>query len=73
MTVGIVVSALLLAIVVPSVTIVWSIMGSSVSLVIAYILPSACYLRIRSKKVGWNQRKVGSVVILFVASIMCVM
>ncbi|GMI14955.1 hypothetical protein TrLO_g10415 [Triparma laevis f. longispina] len=55
----------------PGVSTVWSICGSSLGFVIAYILPSACYLKLRGKK-GRNARVVGSWIMLVVSSIGCV-
>jgi hypothetical protein len=52
----------------PGVSTVWSICGSSLGFVIAYILPSACYLKVRQKRKGWNMRVVGAWVMLVVSS-----
>eukprot|EP00808_Paulinella_micropora_P004393 g47154.t1 len=51
-TLGIVGCALSLALCVNSVATIWSILGSTASIVIAYILPAGCYLTIRRKKHG---------------------
>jgi amino acid permease len=73
-TIVIVFTATFLAMFITSVATLWSILGSSVSILIAYILPAAFYLKIRAKK-DWNIRKLGAwlllifgVVALFVCS-----
>jgi amino acid permease len=55
----------------PGVSTVWSICGSSLGIMIAYILPSLCYLKIRSRK-GLNRRVVGAWILLVVSSILMV-
>jgi amino acid permease len=40
-------SGLLVAIFIPEITIVWSFMGSTVCMLIGYVLPAACYLALR--------------------------
>ncbi|GMH84019.1 hypothetical protein TrST_g10466 [Triparma strigata] len=55
----------------PGVSTVWSICGSSLGFIIAYILPSACYIKLRGKK-GRNARVVGSWIMLVVSSVGCV-
>jgi len=42
--------ALVFACAVPTVATIWSVMGSTVSIIVAYILPAACYLKIRRNK-----------------------
>ncbi|GMI23358.1 hypothetical protein TeGR_g4161 [Tetraparma gracilis] len=51
---------------VPGVSTVWSICGSSLGIIIAYILPSLCYLKIRSRK-AMNVRLVGAWMLLVVS------
>jgi amino acid permease len=46
-TVGITLAAALL---IPSIIVVWNISGSTVSIILAFILPSALYLKIRARK-----------------------
>ena len=53
---------------VDSVVIIWSMMGSSVSIIIAYILPCACYLKIRQAN-GWTIRRIAAIAILILAAI----
>jgi amino acid permease len=58
---------------VPGVATIWSIMGSSVSMTIAYILPSLFYLKIRGHK-ALNPRKAGAFILLIlsvIAAIVC--
>eukprot|EP00551_Chaetoceros_affinis_P009150 CAMPEP_0203681346 /NCGR_PEP_ID=MMETSP0090-20130426/42457_1 /ASSEMBLY_ACC=CAM_ASM_001088 /TAXON_ID=426623 /ORGANISM="Chaetoceros affinis, Strain CCMP159" /LENGTH=749 /DNA_ID=CAMNT_0050549797 /DNA_START=8 /DNA_END=2254 /DNA_ORIENTATION=- len=47
------------AVAVPGVGIVWSICGSSMALIIGFFIPSACYLKIRSRK-QLNPRSLGA-------------
>jgi len=61
------------AVAVPGVGIVWSVCGSSMSLIIGFFIPAVCYLKIRSRK-RMNPRSVGawSMAIFSVfASIIC--
>jgi amino acid permease len=53
---------------VPGVATVWSIMGSSVSMAIAYILPSLFYLKLRGHK-ELNPRKAGAFLLLVLSVI----
>jgi len=70
-TVAIVLSALEIALKIDSITVVWSIMGSSVAMVIMYLIPAACYLKIRKAK-GWTPRRVGAWVLLLVVTPLCI-
>eukprot|EP00742_Colponemidia_sp_Colp-10_P003609 GILJ01003841.1.p1 GENE.GILJ01003841.1~~GILJ01003841.1.p1 ORF type:complete len:494 (-),score=72.91 GILJ01003841.1:162-1643(-) len=63
--------ALLLATAVPNVKLVWQFMGSSVTLIIAYILPSAFYLK-SSRGVSSTRRRTLALVLLIGASILSV-
>ena len=61
------------AISVPGVSFVWSICGSSMAVMIAFIIPTACYLKIRTHK-RMNPRALTSWVLLVVscvASVVC--
>lgn len=42
--------AFVVAISVPGIAVVWSVLGSSLSLLIGFAIPCACYLKIRQKK-----------------------
>ena len=53
----------IMAVAVPGVGVVWSIAGSSIAMIIGFIIPSACYLKIRSKK-SVNPRSVGACALL---------
>ena len=70
-TIIIVVSALEIALSIPSITVVWSIMGSSVAMVIMYLVPAACYLKIRKVK-GWTPRRVGALMMLVIVTPLCI-
>ena len=59
------------AIAVPGVAVVWSICGSSMAIIIAFFIPSACYLKIRYKK-GINPRTVGAAFLLVFSAVACV-
>jgi len=72
-TAGIQIICFIGAVAVPGVSIVWSICGSSMAIIIAYIIPSACYLKIRSKK-GPTKRAYGAWALLgfsCIASMAC--
>jgi len=43
-------SAFFAAVAAPGVAVVWSILGSSIAMIIGFIVPSACYLKIRGSK-----------------------
>lgn len=61
------------AIAVPGVGVVWSIVGSSMALIIGFFIPTACYLKIRSRK-RLNPRSVAAWLLLIfsvVASVIC--
>ena len=62
-----------LAVGVPGVGVVWRIAGSSMAIIIGFIIPSSCYLKIRSKK-STNPRSVGAILLLgfsVITSIVC--
>lgn len=40
-------SGMLAAILIPEITVVWSFMGSTVCMLVGYVLPAACYLALR--------------------------
>jgi hypothetical protein len=61
------------AVAVPGVGLVWSICGSSMSLIIGFFIPAACYLKIRSRK-KLNPRSLGAwsmVIFSIIASVVC--
>lgn len=61
------------AVAVPGVGFVWSICGSSMSLIIGFFIPAACYLKIRSRK-KLNPRSFGAwsmLIFSVIASIVC--
>ena len=58
---------------VPSVAVVWSICGSSMAIIVSFILPTMCYAKIRAKK-GFTRRMIGSWLLLIfsvIAAIVC--
>jgi amino acid permease len=62
---------------IPGVSIVWSVLGSTVGFLLAFVLPAAFYLRIRSPYSAWykpggDSRQVTAWVLLVVSSIMTV-
>jgi amino acid permease len=72
-TFGIVAVCYVAAITVPGVAFVWSICGSSMGMMIAFIIPTACYLKIRTHK-RFNRRTFVSWALLIVsclAAIVC--
>ncbi|OQS03871.1 sodium-coupled neutral amino acid transporter [Thraustotheca clavata] len=67
LTIVILAMAFYLAFSLPGVAVVWNIMGSTVGILISYVLPSACYIRIRSEKPNSDWRKVGAWVLLTIS------
>lgn len=55
-----------------SVATIWSLMGSSAALLIAYILPAICYLRIRRHK-RFNRVKIGAWLLLISSVLMLIL
>ena len=70
-TLVIVASSLVLSLSIPSVALLWSMLGSTVSIWVAFTLPSLAYLRVRRRK-GWTCRRSGSLLLLCASAIMCV-
>jgi hypothetical protein len=67
-TLLIVVSAFVLSLLISSVATLWSLLGSSVSILVAFILPSAAYIRIRRRK-GWTSLRLSSCVMLAASAV----
>ncbi len=65
-TLSILAVAYFCAVAVPGVGLVWSICGSSMSLLIGFFVPAACYLKIRSRKT-LNPRTVASWLLLILS------
>jgi hypothetical protein len=59
------------AVAVPGVGLVWSICGSSMSLIIGFFIPAACYLKIRSRK-RLNPRSLAAWAMLIFSILACV-
>ncbi|KAF1334983.1 Sodium-coupled neutral amino acid transporter, partial [Globisporangium splendens] len=72
LTVAIIGSVLALAIVTPGVAVVWNMVGSTVGILISYVLPCVSYIRIRHSKRHSDKRKLAAWIILVVSSMMCV-
>ena len=70
-TLVIVSTSLVLSLSIPSVALLWSMLGSTVSIWVAFTLPSLAYLRVRRRK-GWTFRRCGSLLLLCVSVVMCV-
>ena len=72
-TLGLILLTYAVGISVPGVAVVWSVVGSSMALLIGFTIPSACYLKIRSRK-RLNPRSLSAWLLLVfsvVASIVC--
>ncbi|OQR97614.1 sodium-coupled neutral amino acid transporter [Achlya hypogyna] len=67
MTLVLLAMAFYLAFSLPGVAVVWNIMGSTVGILISYVLPSVCYLRIRREKPNSDWRKIGAWVLLAIS------
>ena len=72
-TLGLILLPYAVGISVPGVAVVWSVVGSSMALFIGFTIPSACYLKIRSRK-RLNPRSLSAWLLLIfsiAASIVC--
>lgn len=72
-TIGVLILSYIMAVGVPGVGVVWSIAGSSMAIIIGFIIPASCYLKIRSKK-SVNPRSIGAFLLLIfsiITSIVC--
>ncbi|ETW03014.1 hypothetical protein H310_05449 [Aphanomyces invadans] len=63
--------AFFLAFSLPGVAVVWNIMGSTVGILISYVLPCVCYIRIRREKATSDWRKLGAWVLLIISGSIC--
>lgn len=72
LTVGIMASATACALLLPGVVVVWNFMGSTVGILISYVLPCASYVRIRAQKPNSDKRKRTAWIILAISSVLCV-
>ena len=68
MTIILVLSALVVAFNIPGVSDVWSMLGSTVGILVSYVLPSISYIRIRKTKSNLDLRKFAAWIV-FIASI----
>ncbi|OWZ21478.1 Sodium-coupled neutral amino acid transporter [Phytophthora megakarya] len=71
LTVGIMTTVITVALLSPGVAVVWNLMGSTVGLLISYVLPCVSYVCIRREKPNTDRRKFIAWVILAVSSIVC--
>eukprot|EP00644_Phytophthora_capsici_P010537 jgi/Phyca11/116291/e_gw1.30.566.1 len=71
LTVGIMASVITIALLSPGVAVVWNLMGSTVGLLISYVLPCVSYVCIRREKPNTDCRKLTSWIILVISSIVC--
>ena len=69
-TLVIVATSLALSLSIPSVALLWSVLGSTVSIWVAFTLPSLAYLSVRRQK-GWTFRRCGSLALLSISVVMC--
>lgn len=53
----------------PSVALVWSICGSSMAFIIAFILPAACYIKLRHERKGHTHRILVASWVLLILSV----
>ena len=70
-TLAIVSSAFTLSLLISSVATLWSVLGSSVSILVAFILPAAAYIRIRRRK-GWTLLRVSCCIMLGVSAVVMI-
>ncbi|KAG7394346.1 hypothetical protein PHYBOEH_005278 [Phytophthora boehmeriae] len=71
LTVGIMACVITLAILSPGVAVVWNLMGSTVGLLISYVLPCVSYVCIRRDKPNTDRRKLMAWIILAISSVVC--
>ncbi|RLN61026.1 hypothetical protein BBJ29_004167 [Phytophthora kernoviae] len=71
LTVGIMGGVITLALLSPGVDVVWNLMGSTVGLLISYVLPCVSYICIRREKPNTDRRKFMAWIILIISSITC--
>ncbi|KAE9042556.1 hypothetical protein PR003_g3981 [Phytophthora rubi] len=71
LTVAIMTSVITIALLSPGVAVVWNLMGSTVGLLISYVLPCVSYVCIRREKPNTDRRKLTAWIILAVSSIVC--
>jgi len=67
-------TAIVTAIFIPEITFVWSVMGSTVCMLVAFILPAACYLSLHKWQVLRTRRCFGALALLILGillSIVC--
>jgi amino acid permease len=71
LTLAIITVAIALALVSPGVVVVWNLMGSTVGLLVSYVLPCVSYICIRKNKPHTDHRKLTAWIILVVSSVVC--
>jgi amino acid permease len=71
LTVSIMAGVITIALLSPGVAVVWNLMGSTVGLLISYVLPCVSYVCIRREKPNTDCRKLTAWIILAVSSIVC--
>ncbi|KAI9914265.1 hypothetical protein PsorP6_008333 [Peronosclerospora sorghi] len=72
LTFGIMISVIAIALLSPGVAVVWNLMGSTVGLLISYVLPCVSYVSIRREKPITDRRKLTAWIILVASSIVCI-
>ncbi|GAB9469892.1 Sodium-coupled neutral amino acid transporter [Globisporangium polare] len=72
LTVVLISGAVALALVLPGVAVVWNMMGSTVGILISYVLPCISYVAIRKKKPNSDKRKLAAWGIFLASAVMCV-
>ena len=65
--VGVLGSSTFAALLVPDIVAVWSLLGSSIAMLVAFLLPALFFLRIRAHK-PWRAKKLGAVLVLVVGT-----
>ena len=64
-------SATSAALLVPDIVAVWSLLGSSIALLVAFMLPAAFYLKLRAHK-PWRARKAAALLVLGLSACLAV-
>ncbi|GLD93878.1 hypothetical protein PINS_up002483 [Pythium insidiosum] len=71
LTVGILACTTSLALVLPGVAVVWNVMGSTVGLLISYVLPCISYVIIRKNKPHSDRRRLAAWFVFCVSAVVC--
>lgn len=72
LTIALLVTMTTLGVILSNVSVVWDVMGSTISIIIAFMLPTASYIRIRTTRPNTDRRKMTAWVLLGAATMVFV-